>query len=365
MIIAIILVVLFLSLLVIIHEIGHFVVARRNGIKVEEFGIGFPPRIFKITRKDTIYSLNLFPVGGFVKIKGENALKKGGKDKDSFAYKSAWTKTKVLLAGVAMNLVLAYLIILILCISGLPSIMKSFAPSGFRPIDSGRDGLTIFYVSDNSPAKKANLKVGDKIISIDDIKFTSNEQLADYNEKNAGKNVNVKYVSAYSNLEKSIELNLNSQNINNAGYMGVVSSYQSDFRYQLWQAPIVAMIITFKMVVATIVGLLNLLVNLVVSRKVSEGVAGPVGITVILSQVQKLGINYLLILLASISVSLAVINALPIPALDGGRVFIVLLDKLGVKISPKFEQMAHVVGFVLLIILMIIVTIRDVLKLKL
>lgn len=365
MILTIVFVIIIFSILVIVHELGHFFVAKRNKIAVEEFGIGFPPAILKRKFRKTLFSINLFPIGGFVKIKGENVDEEQKKpDRDSFLSKTTWVKIKVLLAGVTMNLVLSYIIILFLCVTGLPSIMNNFSVSFLKSMPVGKSGMTIFYVTNNSPAQKANLHIGDKIISIDELSISSNTELSSFTEKNAGKEVTIKYVSPYDSRDKFTKAVLSERNVDNNGYLGVASLHQQNFRYRLWQAPFAAIFIVSKMIWATLSGLYNLVIGLIFSHKVSEGVAGPVGITLMLSQVQKLGLSYLLVIVSAISISLAVINSLPIPALDGGRVFLILIKKAGIKVSPKIEQSLHVIGFLLLIILMVIITIRDVLKLK-
>ncbi|MDP4038379.1 MAG: site-2 protease family protein [bacterium] len=365
MIVSIILVILFFSSLIIIHELGHFLTARRNGVTVEEFGIGFPPAIFKFKKGQTVYSINLFMVGGFVRIKGEDEDEKIRPAKDSFNAKSLKVKTKILLAGVAMNLLLAYLFFSALAAFGMPSLVGKVAENPlFKSLPTGVSGLVVIGVNKGSPADRAQIKVGEKIISANGQKLNSFDELKNFNKNNAGKIVTYELITPYSNKIRAVKIQLNTQEDESKGYLGLASIYEQNVRYQLWQAPIVGAIITVKLIWATLAGLVGLIIGLFTAGKVSENVAGPIGITAILTHIQKFGINYLIVMLASISLSLGVINALPIPALDGGRVFILYLNKLGIKISPKAEKYAHIIGFALLILLLIIVSTRDILRLR-
>lgn len=355
MILTIIFVVFLFSLLVIVHEWGHFIVARRNGVKVDEFGIGFPPRLAKIKKGGTLYTINALPLGGFVQLKGETGTKGA---KDSFAAQKTWPKTKILLAGVAMNLLVAYLIMLYLAVVGFPQILPGQPPTilGVAPIESTSPGLTVYQVAPDSPAAKAGLKQSDAILSINGEKISTEEGLRNYTKAHAGQTVVVRVSSKGAEIEKSLTLGAEP----NKGPLGVIAQPQTFVRYPLAVAPLAALAILGQMVLATLGAFGNMIRTLLTTAKVSENVTGPVGITVIFGQVSKFGYQYILILLASISLSLGIINALPLPALDGGRVFVVWLQALGVKITPKVEQMTHLIGFIALILLGIIVAVSDV-----
>jgi len=369
MIFSIILVIICFSILIFIHELGHFLAARRFKIKVKEFGIGFPPAIFKFKTAKTIYSLNLFPIGGFVLLKGEEGSLETSRSAkasdDSFSSQSALTKIKVLLAGVAANLFLAFILFSYLSATGLPQLVKDLATNPFfQPLPAGEGGLMIINVSRNSPAEKAGLKIGEKIVSSNNQKLTSPEELRDFSQKNAGQKVNYQIISPFNSKVRQIEIELNQKPQDGQGYLGVATSYEQPVRYKWWQSLPVGLIMTFKLAFITLYALGSMVVKLIGLGKLSPEVTGPIGVTVILTQMQKFGPAYLIAVLAAISLSLGVINALPIPALDGGRALIVWLNKLGIKINAKLEKWLHLSGFALLVILLVIISIRDILRLK-
>lgn len=263
-----------------------------------------------------------------------------------------------------MNLLLAYLFFSALAAFGMPSLVSKVAENPlFKSLPTGKAGLVVIGVNKDSPADRAQIKIGEKIITANTQKLGSFDELKNFNKNNAGKVVTYELVTPYFSKLKTVKIQLDPRADESKGYLGVASVYEQNVRYQFWQAPIVGAIITIKLIWATLVGLVGLVIGLFSSGKVSQNVAGPIGITAILTVIQKFGISYLVVMLASISLSLGVINALPIPALDGGRVFILYLNKLGIKISPKAEKYAHIIGFALLILLLIIVSTRDILKL--
>lgn len=355
---SIVLVVIIFSLLVIAHEWGHFIVARRNGVKVEEFGIGFPPRMFGRKRKGTIYSINWLPIGGFVRLKGEDGEAKG---KDSFASKGYWQKVKIVLAGVTMNLLIAYVLIVILLIAGIPAIL----PSGFvklgpiKPSSIESSNLTVLAVNKGSAAEKSGIKVGDKILSINGQNLTTTEQLQTVTRDNTGKEVEIMFTQ--NGQAKSIKAQLGTDE--KTGYLGLASQPIEIARYNPLVALVAGVVVLFQMVIATIAAFGEFIVGLFTRAQVSENVAGPVGIVGLFGGVMQFGWRFALAFIASISLSLAVINSLPIPALDGGRLFIMTLTRLGVKISQRNEALVHWAGFIGLILLIVIVTISDISRL--
>lgn len=355
MILTIILVVFAFSLLVIIHELGHFIAARRAGVKVEEFGIGFPPKLFGWQGKKTLYTINLLPLGGFVRLRGEVGSDKA---KDSFAAQSTWVKTKILLAGVTMNIGLAYAIITLLCATGLPPVYFETAPSfgPIAPIKSDDPSLTVFQVAKGSPAEKAGITAGKVFVAIDGQKLDSNEQLRAFTKDHKGDEVTVTLREDGRDKDYRVTLGQDEK----AGVLGVAAFNMKLARYQWYQAPIAAVGIMAKLVVATIGAFGGLIVSLFTQAKVTDGVTGPIGITMIFGEVMKFGWQYVLALMASISLSLGVINALPIPALDGGRWLLVLLNRRNIRVSHRVENALHLVGFVALIGLMIFVALSDI-----
>jgi len=368
---------LLLTFLVVIHELGHAIVARRNGVVVEEFGIGFPPKVWaKKLKNKVVLSINLLPLGGFVKLQGESddASKKG-----DYGAASLWAKTKILLAGVAVNWLFAVLAFTILAIVGFPNLL----PDQFHvPGDTitKNEPLKILSVEKNSPASKAGLKKNDTLISLDSQKLTSSAQLAVQTQSHKGKTVPI----VYKHEEKIIRTNVQLRQVlgKNQGILGVSSASKSSYR-ATWSAPIVGVGTTVQFTGLTLKGLGDLVVSLTHglstqisgdqaqraqgSREVAavgENVAGPIGILgVIFPAAQKAGFTALLLLTGIISLTLAVMNALPIPALDGGRLFVTLVFRFLKKpLTKEREQSIHGAGFIALLFLIVIITVADVFK---
>ncbi len=350
-------VIVIFSLLVIAHELGHFLMARREGVRVLEFGIGFPPRIWSIKKGETRYSINLFPIGGFVRLFGEDDAQTGPR---SFNSKTFWQKTRIVMAGVTVNFIIAYVIFTGLLIVGVPPIIQNLPSFGpVKPITETSVGLTIFNVTKNSAAQTAGITEGDKLISIDSKEFQNSNDLREYTKNHAGQNTVVVFQHGNDTQTKTVVLG----NDEKTGILGLVAEPIQITHYQWWAAPFAAFVLMLELIVATLAVFGNLILGLFTHAKVSEGVAGPIGIVSLFSQIVRFGSIYIWLFIASISLSLAVINSLPLPALDGGREFMMILRKIGVKISPERENIIHIIGFVALIGIMILVSISDIRKL--
>ncbi|HRY82933.1 MAG TPA: RIP metalloprotease RseP [Candidatus Moranbacteria bacterium] len=434
--IAIIVFIIILGVLIFVHELGHFVTARRNGIKASEFGFGFPPRIFGLQRiageenkkerevesvevksidikipgeeireeiitekfhekyilapikkwriiwgsqdgddenekKDlseahekkfrggTIYSINWIPLGGFVKIKGEDGGNKD--DEDSFAGKSAWVRTKVLAAGVMMNFILAWVLISIVFMLG--------APQAIDPNDKSISNtkIQISNVSAGTPAQLAGIKIGDEILKNQKNSIGKNENLSNiedvqnYIKNNAGQEINLEVKRGDQILE--IKVTPRKDAPEGQGPLGVSLAETSIIKYPWYQALWEGLKTTFNLTVAILVALGGIIKSLFMGNGVSADVAGPVGIAVLTKEVTGLGLVYILQFAALLSINLGIINILPIPALDGGRILFVIIEKIkGTPVSHKLEQTFHSVGFALLIFLLILITFKDVMK---
>jgi regulator of sigma E protease len=357
MILTIIFIILIFSALVIAHEWGHFIVARRNGVKVDEFGIGFPPKIFSRKTKLTEYSINLLPLGGFVRLKGEDS---DDKSKDSFAAKPYKSRAKIVMAGVGINFLIAYAIVVILLIFGIPALL----PSGFveigpiKPSSVQTSPLTTLSVNKDSAAEKAGIKAGSEILKANGDDLRTSDDLQNFTKENAGKNVELQIKQ--SGEIKNVNVQLASDG--SKGYLGIAAQPIELARYNPLSALVAAFIVIVQLAILTVSAFGSFIAGLF-SAKVSSDVAGPVGIVSIFGGVVQFGWRYVLAFIASISLSLAVINSLPIPALDGGRLLLMTLTRMGVKITPEFESKLHFTGFILLIILIVIVTISDISRL--
>lgn len=364
-----------LVFLVVVHELGHAVAARRNGVVVEEFGIGFPPRAWARKLKNgVLFTLNWLPLGGFVKLKGEHDQDSG---EGSYGHSSLWAKVKILLAGVVVNWLVAALIFTVLALIGMPKILPGqFSISGDTTIT--RDHVVATNVIKDSPADEAGLKSGDEILRLGDSEIKTTDDLYNATRNNAGHEIEVRYLREDSELVKKVTLNEESDP--DEGYFGVAPG-QSEYIKATWSAPIVGVGTTVQFSAATIQGIGDILSNLskgLASKFSSDeatreagaeaietaqsGFAGPVGIFgQIFPAAISAGVVPLLYVSAIISLTLAVMNALPIPALDGGRVFLTLLFRIMRKpLTKELEEKINAIGFIALMALVILITVVDI-----
>lgn len=383
LILGIIIGLIILVLLVVVHELGHGIVARRNGVVVEEFGIGFPPKAKgkkikqSILGKNVLFTLNWLPLGGFVKLQGEHdaAEKKG-----DYGAASYWVKTKILLAGVVMNWVVAVVLLTIVSLFGMPKII----PNQFTvPSDTTvvRYPLRVGVVTKDSAAEKAGLKVGDEILRVNGRQVATSQDLANVTQELRGQPIEIIY--SRGGTESAVRPTLAKETTKEKGYLGIATGQREDLR-STWSAPIVGVATTGQFTWATLEGTAKIAwdagkgfvqsLSFDESTResggkelgvVSQSVAGPVGILgVIFPQAQAAGFKQLVFLTAIISLSLAVMNALPIPALDGGRWWTMTLFKLfKKKLTKEREEKIQTIGFLVLMGLVILVTFADVGKL--
>ncbi len=247
-----------LSVLVIAHEAGHFITARRAGIAVREFGVGFPPRLYGRKKGNTIYSVNALPIGGFVSIKGEDGKEKG---KDSFATKSAWVKTKVLLAGVTINFIIAYVIIAGLLAFGVANSFPFSLPfSSWQTAASKRPpNIRVVNVSSGSAADQAGVKTGDTIQSINGLAINSEDSLHNQTKANAGKAIQLALEHNGKLDTKQVTLGTSAEK----GYLGVVTIEESKVQYRWWAVPVAAFVVCIQLVWATLAAFGNLISQLI------------------------------------------------------------------------------------------------------
>jgi regulator of sigma E protease len=351
--------ILILSLLVFIHEFGHFLAAKRAGILVEEFGFGLPPRIWGKKIGETTYSINALPIGGFVKLFGENGEESESAEKKeetkgrAFYEKSLLRRFSVLVGGVTMNLLLAVVAFSILYfIYGIPT-------------KTGE--VKVVAVSESSPASEIGLKDEDKIISVDGKKFSGIEEFVNYTTGKAGEEIEI--VIAREGESRVFKVVPRKEPPEGEGPLGVAISDTQLKKYPVWQMPYFGVREGFKESV-TWGGMIltslrdNVVLNIAKGEAPSKDLAGPIGIYQITGQVRQAGILALLQFLGILSVNLAIINILPFPALDGGRlVFLVYEAIFRKKINPKIEVWANSVGMALLLGLMLLITINDITRL--
>lgn len=353
------------SLLVLIHEFGHFYMAKRAGIKVEEFGMGLPPRMKTLFKKDeTAYTLNWIPFGGFVRMYGEDDLSsKSAKDPDSFQSKTKLQRTGVIVAGVFMNFVLAVFLLGVGFSVGIPPILvtpedvNQAIEEGILEVESN---IVINEIVEGSAAANAGLLQGDQLIDIDDQLIAEPE---DVMKLQSGKS-EVTYTILRDDKEMDITISPD-----NEGKVGVSLFLQRipinihKVSYPVHIAFWKGFTESVRLSVLTVQMLGKVVTTLIQTQEVPDGVAGPVGILQLTHQYAQEGVLALLQLCAILSLSLAVINIMPFPALDGGRLlFIVYEIVTGKRPNQKVEGTIHKIGFLLLLALIFAVTWNDILR---
>lgn len=376
----IVLIVALFSLLILVHEYGHFIAARKSGVFVEEFGFGFPPRVLGVwkdrkkrkwrvmlfkrgrlngkERDGTVFSINLIPFGGFVKMKGEDGAAKN--QKDSFAAQSLGKRFIIIVAGVAMNVVFAFVMFAVLHNIGVPTV-----------VDAGQDSsavitnkqVVIMEVVEGTPAEKAGLEVGDVILQIESgaesVEAADAEALSSFIRTHRGDKLKLDIKRGDEKLE--VTAFPRTEFLPEEGALGIAMLTVGEIRYPWYRAIWEGLKTTASMTALIVSSFFGILKDLVVQGKVTQDLAGPVGIAVISAQIAKLGFKHLLQFGALISINLAVINIFPFPALDGGRLIFLIIEAFrGRPVQPRVEQLIHGVGFVLLLALIFLVTVRDV-----
>lgn len=367
--------VLFIGL-VVIHEFGHFIMARRNGVEVEEFGIGFPPAFWtkriKSPKGDYDFTLNALPLGGFVRLKGENdADKRPG----SFGAAPLKGKVQIMVAGVVMNLLAAFALLTFLALIGMPKLVDNqFTIASDTKIV--KQDVLVGYIEPGSPAAKAGLKSQDKLLSIEAAErpgeflttIDGSGSLPKATEQLAGQRALVQYERSGEKHQDIIQLRDKSeveasrQTDEPKGYLGI-SPAEYIVQRSTWSAPVVAVGFMKQVTELTFKGLGNAIAGIFQGdgTKASAQVSGPVGIFVILKDGSMLGYQFILMIIAIISLTLAIMNVLPIPALDGGRLFVTLLFRaLNRPLTKRTEELIHGTGFAALMALFILITIVDV-----
>lgn len=350
---------LILSLIVLIHELGHFLTAKKFGIKVEEFGFGFPPRMFGIKRGETVYSVNWLPVGGFVKLYGEDdagggSVKTKKKDiqgynlKRAFFARPAWQRALIVVAGVVMNFLLA-----VVLISFLFAVQGVAIPGNtIRVVDTLK----------NSPSYVAGIKKDDVIVAIGDKKISKTEDFIAETKKHLGEALTLTIKRGDSTFPVTLIPRTNYPK--GEGPMGIGITNIEIKKYAWYEAPFFGTIEAFKFSYMIASGIGMIILDLVLHGTKPAGVAGPVGVAQLTGQAVSGGLYVTLWFISLLSLNLAVLNILPIPALDGGRLFFIVIELVTRrKINPKYETYAHAAGLVALLALIVLITFFDVARL--
>jgi len=354
-----ILVVAFLSLIVlmVIHEFGHFIIAKKFGVKVEEFGIGYPPRIVGKKIGETIYSINWIPLGAFVKIYGETG---GVDDLRSFANLKIWQRVLIVIGGVAAFWITAIIIFSIV-----------FAMGADLPVsDNDVSGLTnpqvkVVLVSEGSPASMAGLKIADaiKYIKVEGVDIQI-DKIADFQKittENKGKEITLTINRGGENFNVNLTPRVDPPAGQGAVGIGLERMATLIKKTSWYSAPIQGTVYTWQTTINALKGLYVTFKDLFSGKGAPEGAsfAGPLGITVFLANAASYGAGFFLYFIGMISVFIAIFNLFPIPALDGGKLIFLLIEKIkGKPVSIKVEQGITVVFFIILILLSLFITIK-------
>jgi len=363
--------------LIVVHEFGHFIVARRNGVEIEEFGIFFPPRLYsRTTKAGWVFSINALPLGGFVKLKGEHD---SDTEPGTFGAANLWAKSKILLAGVTMNLITGLVLFTALALIGMPQIInKQYTVKSDTKAIAHK--VIIDEVVAGSPASKAGLRVGDQLTYIGlpgsqhPYALTNAAALPNITQHFAGKTALVQYIQGGTAYQKYVHfLSSSSKHSYELG----VATQQLNLDRSTWSAPIVAIGVGAQLIGATIQGLGHALAGLggllagtvthnVVARQngqaaATQNITGPVGIFAILRSSSTLGYQFVLFIIAYISLVLAFMNVLPIPVVDGGKLEITLITRaLKRPLTARREEAINLVSIIVLLLLFVLITVADV-----
>jgi len=330
-----------LVVVILVHELGHFATAKLSKVKVEEFGLGFPPRLVSFKKGDTRYSLNLIPLGGFCRMAGEEDPKAPG----SLAGKSIKTRLLVLSAGSIMNVLLPLLL---------------FSIAFMIPTSLIVGDVMVNEVAPNSPAEEAGIMPGDTILELDGREIRNLNDLAYNTHLNLGAEITL---LIGNDTQKEVSLVPRWDPPEGEGAMGVMVGVENATKtkesYPFWEAIPKGTIHS----VETMILFKNEIQRWFIAKEGPQ-VAGPVGIAELTGEAARSGFGVLLEFTAFLSMNLAIINLLPIPGLDGGRIVFVAIEGIrrGKKISPKREGLVHLIGFTVLILIIILITYQDILR---
>lgn len=334
-----------LSVLIFAHELGHFLLAKRVGIKVEKFAIGFGPQVFGLKRGETIYAINIIPFGGYVKMYGEETFEKLP---DSFASKSVGARAGVVSAGVIFNIILAFFLLSFVFMVGAPVSVD----------DSEQGNITVLEVQKDSPAEKAGLQAGDKITELsfgeDLLKAETVASVQDFISEHEGQVVGIKYLRG----EEVFDTEATPTPLLGIA-MDKIAIKSLPIHKAVWEGFKETIFLTVMM--AKMFGVL--IADIFKGGDMAGEVRGPVGIFSMVGQAAGFGFIYLLRFVALLSLNLAILNMIPVPALDGGHLLFLGIEAIRRKpVSQKTLQIANGIGFMLLILLMVLVTFNDIIK---
>lgn len=345
-------VIVVLGISVLVHELGHFIVARLMKVDVEEFGIGFPPKLISFKPKKTIYSLNLIPLGGFVRLEGEDE----GTTPTSYKIQKWWKKGLIIIAGVAVNLVWGILILTIGWSFGLPKAIEDTQTAPQAIVENAQ--ITVLAVSPESPAAQAGIEVGDTIRSFQGQNLTDTPQALEIIKSSAGLPLTLNICHQKTCRDATVIPRVNPPE--GQGALGVAL-----VTIGLAKLPFPAALIQATRDTGSILGQTLAALGSIGSslRRGDVGdvpLTGPIGIAVVTRDALQMGMPYVLTLMAIISINLALLNVLPIPALDGGRLVFIIIEAIrGKPVNERIEKWIHLAGYVFLLFLFVLIFVKD------
>jgi regulator of sigma E protease len=357
MFLTIVLFVFILGILIYVHELGHFIAAKISNIKVEEFAFGFPPKLWGKKWGETEYRINAIPIGGYVKMLGESESSSSSR---SYSHKGPFARAMVSVSGVLMNFALAWLILTIGFSFGMTSLTSS--PDSI-PGEKIKVSIVAASVLENSPAKSAGIVPGDILIRASyngqETTFNSTDDLSNFTRSHKGKEVDL--IFSHNNEQKLTSITLSEEG---GSPLGVEIIDNSSVKVKWYMAPIVAFREIIRVIEVYAIFLVIFFKQLFSQGEISKEVGGPVAIYMLTGMAAKAGTMVVVQLIAILSISLAIINILPFPALDGGRLLFIAMEKIFRRkvVRENVENIIHMVGFALIILFAIAVTYKDVMQ---
>lgn len=346
-----------IGLLIVSHEFGHFVAAKLSGVKVLEFAIGFPPNIFSFRKKGTKYSVGLLPLGGYVKMLGEEET---SKDPHAFNNQPPGKRFVISVAGVFMNLLLAWLLLSIGFAVGMTPMVTPSSETGGKVIS---EQIYIAEIAKDSPAAKAGILVGDQIVAgeFDNVKvaFTSIDLVGEFTRNHKSQTVTIDLIRDRQTIQKTVTVSTDEISPIGIGYID-----QSKVRIAWYRAPVVAAKEGWGVLTLTFQFLGSFFGRLFASGQISDQVGGPVAIYSLSGLAASAGFVSFIQFIAILSINLGLFNILPFPALDGGRALFIVLEKIFRRkvVKEEIENIIHTIGFALLMALILAITYKDIIR---
>ncbi len=369
MIFALVIFILIFSFLILSHEFGHFIIAKKSGVRVEEFGLGYPPRMFGKKIGETTYSINWIPFGGFVSLYGENPKERDEEDERNFASKSPLTKAGILSAGVIINFLTAVIIFYFLLVfSGFQTSQTQLFDYQF-PFGQQTNHPIVSQVATDSPAASFGIKPYDLVISANNEEMHEVDEFISFIDENKGEEVTLVLENLHTEKKKTVEVTPRVNPPEGEGSLGVRLSKVSQLSYKSGsEKAFSGFLHSLNLGHFTLSTLGRLIKTSFVQRDVgpvSKSVAGPVGILALTKLTAAQGFWPLLKLMGMLALALSLINILPIPGADGGRLVFVLYEAIArKKAPPKLEKAVNIAGFYFLVLLLFLITFKDIFQFK-